>query len=68
MTTFINNEGDITPCNKREADFINLTIAVDEFIEHRKIEGLYYPEGITEKCILPAFVMWLQDNKNLIIK
>lgn len=68
MTTFINNEGAIIPSDKREADFINLTIAVDVFIEHRKIEGLYYPEGITEKCILPAFVIWLQDNKNLIIK
>lgn len=67
MTTFINNEGAIIPSDKREADFINLTIAVDAFIEHRKIEGLYYPEGITEKCILPAFVIWLQDNKNLII-
>lgn len=68
MTTFINNEGEIIPINKRDADLVNLTIAVDKFIEHRKREGLYYPEGIIEQCILSTFVMWLQDNNKIIIK
>lgn len=64
----INNKGDLIATNQRDHEFMRLTKLTDDFLKQRKEEGLFYELGITESCMLPAFVMWLKDNELLVFK
>ena len=65
MKAEITGDGVITTNNQRDADFLKLTIAVNDFSKQRRKEGLYCPESISEQCTLTSFVMWLKDNNRL---
>lgn len=62
MITVINKNGDILATNQRDHAFLRLTILTDKFLGERKEVGLFSELGISQSCLLPAFVMWLKDN------
>lgn len=64
----IDNEGNLAATNQRDHEFMRLTILTDKFLKQRKEEGLFHELGITESCMMPAFVMWLKDNNLLELK
>lgn len=64
----INNEGSLSATNQRDHEFMRLTRLTDEFLKQRKEKGYFHDLGITESCMLPAFVMWLKDNGLLVFK
>lgn len=68
MISVINENGDIHATNQRDHEFLRLTILTDKFLSERKQEGRFSELGISESCMLPAFVMWLKDNGLLTLK
>ena len=64
----IDNEGNLAATNQRDHEFMRLTKLTDEFLAERKRDGYFHDLGITESCMLPAFVMWLKDNELLVFQ
>lgn len=58
----------IIATNQRDHEFMRLTKLTDEFLKQRKDDGKFHELGITESCMLPAFVMWLNDNELIVFK